>query len=487
VCFFQFCLGSAICGWSIALFAICELPPVTELIRETQAACAEFEKRHDHVSDSPLMELAEAQAYVGDYAGARQSAEKLSNIWRQISLSTLLEIRFEHDGVAPAVPRLKSGSAWEDICNALPSQTVIKCLIKAGRLDEARKRFCEDEGNRSSAYELAELTLLLADAQIRQADWFAAAESLRRAMEYVERVGVGMKSVEWLERMAPLWLKMDNRVQAAVVRDMAARLTRDWIMKSPASCYMALALARVGKIQAALGDKDAARETFRQALRLEDAANEKASQEPGPAFLHQRQHAKTVCEIGAWQHVAGLKGDAVRSFELASATTDTITDSSQRDGAFLDLVKLQTAAPDIDSAVASIVRMRDPYWQVNGYCQIAKSLAANGKGVEAKSFVEKAAEKMRLGSSPANTVSMHIELGETLALLGETAAAKKRYDAAMTLADEDGPRQWIARSQVRTGFLEDAYRTIQSISDPDLRLWPLAELSKRVAKGRKSP
>lgn len=53
---------------------------------------------------------------------------------------------------------------------------------------------------------------------------------------------------------------------------------------------------------------------------------------------------------------------------------------------------------------------------------------------------------------------------------------------AVSKANDGKHFQSIARIQIRQGRLEEAYRTIREIPNPEMRLLPLAELTLRVAK-----
>jgi hypothetical protein len=78
-----------------------------------------------------------------------------------------------------------------------------------------------------------------------------------------------------------------------------------------------------------------------------------------------------------------------------------------------------------------------------------------------------------------------VKAAEAKAKAGDLPGAKRCLEKAVdvsraTMANDY--HQEIARAQDRIGLLEDAYRTIKDIPQPEWRSLPLAELARETAK-----
>ncbi len=74
------------------------MPSAQELIRRTEAACAEQEEEEEGSSALALTSLAEAKAYSGDFVGALRTAQLVKGLMRSSAVINSWVIHLEQTG-----------------------------------------------------------------------------------------------------------------------------------------------------------------------------------------------------------------------------------------------------------------------------------------------------------------------------------------------------------------------------------------------------
>lgn len=466
--------------------ASAELPPARELIRQTQDACKEYEDREGEKAGWPLLELAKAQAYTGDYAQNIETARSIPGFWKVAAVCGCWQIHFEHTGTIAEFPaELFAESDLDKLENTTARVEIAKVLAKAGRLGEATKFLPKDEENRGTAYSLTEFYLFLAQEQAQRGDRQGAATNLKRAATFSERFKDNPKRVEWIETMVRVWIKIENQAEARAARDAAVQLLRERRKKKPNE-YLSLYWARLGKLHVLLGQQNLAREAFAEALRLADAADKNAKEEGiQDENLRADSYSRAVAQIGAWQFTCGFKTEAAESYRRAVARAEQIQPDGMRDYQLLRLLELQRDEGDIDGALKTLERMQSAYYKTLGYCSCAQKLATDGQAPAAQRLLQKAEALADAEPEPKHSTDMWGKIAEVKAKAHDLPAAKHCLERALKLSrgtEANDHHQWIARCQIRLGLLDDAHQTIRAIPQPEWRLLPLAELTHQAAK-----
>lgn len=474
------------------------LPPARQLIRQTDDACKRYEKRTGESADLPLIRLAKAQTYMGDYVGTLQTVGRISDsLWRYMALSAYLEIRFERTGTVSEIPADAFGMTdSEKDAKRQTRIAIAKFLAAAGRLPEALDVLPNDEHNIGAAWDLVAFYLFLAEDQTQRGDKRGAVASLEHAWSILcrfERLKNSV-SVEWLDTIAKLWLQLGEQERALDVKNELRRLAHDWSTNKEANRYVAWAWARVGKLEALFGQDDAAHEAFREALRLantaaqnaKDVAAQNAEEEDiTRAHLRVGHEAQTLGKIGTWQFAAGQLAEAAKTYAKATVAAGRIQDDGQHDYALGKLLELQLDGGDIKGALETLEQMRRAYWKAEYQCRCAEKLAEDGKLAACRRLLEQAEALADRESEPNNSTSMFTKIAEARAKAEDLSAAKRCLEKALQVSrktEANDHHQWIARSQVRVGLFEDAYETIMAIPEAEWRLIPLAELAHQTAK-----
>jgi tetratricopeptide (TPR) repeat protein len=377
-----------------------------------------------------------------------------------------------------------------------------ECLTKAGRDEEARK-LLPSEDRPEQCVHFFSLHLSLAEHFVNQGDQKAAGERLKRAFAVVQKHGKP-KRMEYFEQMVRLWLRIGDREQAMVVRTEAARFVRDWIERGNRNTLLAEDRARVAKCHALLGDDQAAREAFADAVRIAIEADqrvikeieEEAPEDPDErkewleSSYYYRRHGnfiQTVGQIGAWQFSSGYPQAARETYAKAIERLEQLpTGTEDRKPSFprLKLVRAQCKEGDIAAALQSLEGENDPYWKLLGYCECASKLADGNPSPWVTKLIVRAESLVRIEKRADHRGWMLEKLVELKAQAGDSEGAKKTLNEALAASKADGGKnfQAIARTLIRQGRLEEAYRTIREIPEPKMRLLPLAELARRAAK-----
>jgi hypothetical protein len=480
-----------------------ELPSVRELIRETKEACEALDDELGEALAWPLSALASAQAYAGDYEGAVKTARSLPNPFQYASLLTAWEIHFRRTGKVEAVPVAEpAASEVDQIWFSGTAFQAAECLTKAGRDEEARK-LLPSEDRPEHCVHFFSLHLSLAEHFVNQGDRKAAGERLKQAFAVMQRYGKP-KSMRYYEQMVRLGLRIGDREQAMVVRTEAVRFVRDRIEKGNRSTFLAEDRARVAKCHALLGDDQAAREAFADAVRIAIEADqrrikeieEEAPEDPDErkewleSNLYYRRHlefTQALGRIGAWQFSSGYPQAARETYAKAIERIEQLPEENEDRGQSFPrrkLMETQCEEGDIPAALRSLQGEKDPYWKLLGYCTCASKLADGSPNPWVTKLILQAESLVQVEKRVDHRGWMLEKLAELKAQAGDSEGAKKTLNEALAASKANGGKnfQAIARTLIRQGRLEEAYRTIREIPGPEMRLLPLAELTLRAAK-----
>jgi len=365
------------------------LPPVGELIRLVEREC----KNHEN-PDWQLTDLAVAQAYVGDHAAAWRTARSITALlWRNAALVQCWQIRFEFTGTMSELPAEGPedpvlGTFATDFLRA----ECAKVLAKAGRADEAIKLLPKKASSQRSTRVLLDFHLFLAQLQADRGNKQAAADSLKQGLEHVQRLRG--QPIEFVEAMIKIWLQLGDQKNAHALKSLALDLGREVRGARPEDA--ALTAARLAKIHALLGEKREARDSFRRAIRLEDAQG--PDNEGDREFLAQR-YMFALGQFGAWQLAAGFKADAAETFGKALACAK---EASERDYDLLRLVEHWARAGDVEGAVRGIEGMKKSYYKSLAYCRCAEKLIKDAQRIAGKQMLDKAEALVRVETEPRN-------------------------------------------------------------------------------------
>lgn len=460
-----------------------DLPSLRELIQKTDEAITAREKENDEGIAWPLGELAVAQAYAGDFSGAVRTARRIRGAWRSTILLSCREIHFEQTGKCDEI-RPEDFSEVKELQNNARTHAQVemaKVFVKAGRTPEAMKLLPQEPATREIAYFLKDFYLFLAEQQAKQQDTKDAAASLRHAWQYWEQTGIRTTRMEWFEQVALLFKKLGEPAQARIINNVAIKQMRDRTQKEEAHVILSQEWAELGGLNVELGEKDQADECFREALRLADAAQQKNQ---AHADLGLQLYVGNLGHIAACLEKAGRKGEARDVLNLAFEKDAQIEGAATRDFALFQLI--ESLFPENDEYALDIVKqMRDTYWKSYGYSVFALKLADTGRKETARSFLKKA-EPLATARRDANsTISLWEKMAEVSSKLGDASGARRSLARALQVSRTTKDNQYhpgIARCQIRLGMLDDAYATIQAISQSEFQLLPLAELTRALAK-----
>jgi tetratricopeptide (TPR) repeat protein len=466
-----------------------ELPSVQELIRQTSETCRRVRTETDEIPDWGLMELANAQAWAGDYTAALETARSVSvKGFREITLANCWVIEFERTGVIEPFPVQDPGnSEIEQSLYGTVKVSAAQALAKAGKLDEAKKFLPQDRGDRECGLDLTTFYMALAEDQFRHGDRGGTAASLREAWTIAARFdGDVYFHIGWIHTMVDLWLKLGDKPNAKVGKDSALAFLQRRGNKENPSKTLALAWARQGKLHAVFGENELAREAFVEAIQTANGADEINKAEGlYDSDFRAGEHAEVLGRIGAWQLAAGVKDDAQESFRKALTRLDEIKEELKRDHNLLKIVDLQRGAGVVDEALKSIERMKSVYYRASACCHCAETLSSGDRKAEARQLLLRAVELADGKRDPDQTPHMLVEIAETKAKVADLTSARPYYQKAIEISLATQDHNWhqaIARSQLRLGLFEDAYETALGIPNLYYRSLPLAELTEEVAK-----
>jgi tetratricopeptide (TPR) repeat protein len=476
------------------------LPPVQQLLQQSEEACKSFEKSTGEQAAWPLAEVAKAKACADDYAGAMRIAQTLPSFWKYATLTTCWEIHFQQSGTVADVPLQTSGeSEIEKALDAHMRTEMAKVLVAAGRLTEATKLLPQEHGSPGTADDLTEFYVFLARDHIRRGDRQRAGTAIRSAWAISERaearrnrVEVSLARCEGIEAVVKLWIQLGDREQARAATDAATKRVSDWNDTGKPSTSLALAWAWVGKLHALLGHDRTAAKAFRRALQVANTADQDRREDDfRTEEMRAQDRVRALGRIGAWQFAAGRKDEAADTYKKAIEGARQVRDGQGHDSVLLTILESQAKEGDIRGALQTLEQIQDAYWKALGYCRCAEKLTAAGPSRLAQELLQKAETLADAVREPRNITGIFEKIATAHARAGCLPAAKRCLAKALAVSRnaKDQPyHQGIARCQIRIGLLEDAYETIQAMQDRPEHLLPLAELahqaSKRQALGR---
>lgn len=461
------------------------LPPVASLIREADETCRKVTSDMGETSPWVSIALVKAKAYSGDYAGAIQTTQSLSDIWQVVALEFCWEIELAQTGEArESIPEVIARSM--DTKDEVFRLNCIKMLVDSGKLDEAKKLLPHHDEQRADIFVLTEYYLHLAAYQSRTGDAAGAAANLQRAGGLASRwsKGPARPRLEWLHATLKVWLKLENKERALAISQTAHALVQT-NATSVKSEQLAKAWSDVAKLHMLAGSRALARDALRAAARIADAAGPAPDADPEYRNLDLKHQVDCLSEIGTQQFASGFKDDATETYSMGIKRAEKIQDVNQRQSTLLDRLALQCTVGDSEGALKTLESMQDAYWRAIGCCRCAGTLATEGKRSHARQLLKRAESLANNKTALSSKIDVLLKIAEAQATMEDLSQARSTFTNVRDLADaakESGFRQPMAIAQIRCGLLEDAYETTNAIEELRYRILPLTMLAEHAAK-----
>jgi hypothetical protein len=491
----------AVCVFGNAINAFDGLPSAAELIREAESACASYEVAYGEANAGCLIKIADAKAWQGDTDGALQivlnDGETLSEIAAiscvEIHLTRTGEIRRLPESVFEEMDGRRLGYSFyrfefakklygfdrkaealaflpTDDSTLLSTLFLIEFHIYAGEHDLQAKRGVDAQRHFSEA-----IVLLNRSPERR---YSRDAEMFFRAARGLIGVGDHSEAEQCL-------IGLSQKLKVSLLPEKLEKLKDGSV---PGLEYLAKDCARLGGIYAVLGDRARADHEFKFAqslLTLPETTE--ADREQNDYEIDHR--LKTAIEIAVWQCESGFTSEGAAVIEQTVDRSSAFENSLVRQALLKRAVDALCETGHRASAASVAQSLNDGYWKCAALCVIARAEFRNGESESAKVRLQAACELCSKVRNLDSRSSMWIEIAEAQTEMSDRTKARSSYLKALSVLDETVPEDYhvsvsqsVCRSQIRMRYLEDAYRTLKLLRDPDARCLPLAELALAASK-----
>ena len=491
----------AVCVFGNVGNAFDSLPSAAELIREAESACASYEASQGEANTGCLIKIADAKAWQGDIEGALQIVLNDGEPLSEIAAMSCVEIHLKRTGEIRRLPesifeeldgvplgysfyrfefakKLYSLDRTEEALKFLPTgdSTLLSTLflinfhIHAGEHDLQKKRGVDAQR------QFSEAILLLNRSADRR--YSRDAEMFFRAARGLIGVGDHSEAEQCL-------IGLSQKLKASLLPEKLEKL------KSGSGTgleYLAQDCARLGGICAVLGDSARADHEFKfaQSLLLPLGTTE-ADREQNDYEIQDR--LKTAIEIAVWQCESGFTSEGAAVIEQTVDRSNAIKSSLARQAFLKRAIEALCETGHRASAASVAQSLNDGYWKCAALCVIARAEFRDGEAEAAKARLQAASELCSKVRNLDNRSSMWIEIAEAQTEMSDRTKALSSYMKALSVLDATVPENYhvsvcqsVCRSQIRMRYLEDAYRTLKLLRDPDARCLPLAELAFAASK-----
>jgi hypothetical protein len=453
-------------------FAQDSLPPLRQLIADTLAMANA--NRDDNAE--ALSSLAEAQAYLGEFAAARETLGVQPSDFRlTAALWQCAQIEVEQTGSVAAI----SDTAWKLDPGTMRCKAAL-AFIERGEIDNA----------------LQQIDLIAPSAQSPLGVFgveLIQKLKLRNAGEASRKVALAWASrLTQAQDIAAFRLHYD--VPQLVVsliefneREVATALCQNWhsILKTDIG-YQVANWAEYARAIATVGDKDAARSALAQAY-----AGLESQRQPNPRKSTLSGWAQDLAKVAAREQLIFGADAALAAYNLTYEFARRSVDPKDRqfgEFAFQLIVAEQLMAGDDTGARETIKHAPSPRTRGMCWTRICSYEIAKGNDERARSAARAAFEELNQdGFEPFVAEDMAL-VASNAARADEKEIAQRLFGRAIGLSEASKPPKahhpFIASFQVHGGLLNDAYHTIQSITKPSDRSLPLAHLCRALAKAQ---
>lgn len=465
------------------------LPSAEELVDEALAECRKADVKDDLFTSPPLM----AALYdVGREEEARRMAfEAKGEIFRSAMIAVYVGIATERRGTPPDVAALIADER-EDVRESV-YWSLVEELSKLDRPAEAEVFFCHEADRVGTGFLRTNAAYPLIEAYRRAGDREAAKRIVRGGLEAGTEIVVSFVTSDRFDPLAAAAVDLDETEALGAVLDAAYTAVDRASERGELSVRM---LARVGRWRAATGDQEGAKRAFEFASRVarELADNTAEEENELKRRLGRDEVRKAYVVLAANEWLAGFPGWADAWLdEFFRLKPEDSPEAGREDFVLSSAAEACLKAGDRAGADRLIAEVESPYYRVHVRIQAAEVLLNSGDADAARKLLAEASDEFeRAGdrvSTPetegeANRVSLLTGMATVWNRLGDVAAATALHRQASELAGDDaGHLQWLARAQVHSGRLAEAYATIHRMpANHQYRAWPLVELAAAAAK-----
>lgn len=360
---------------------------------------------------------------------------------------------------------------------------VAQVLYTQGKLKEAETIRPLDNKTVISAMFLADYYARLAEDLISKHEHARANQMLKKALEYRVRHPKRLLQIKELESLAQNFMFVDDRLSAEQCESFADQQMQLWL-KPAATVNLSQRFGQsedsgsLASINHTLGNTLAADQWFQSAISI---LNETP---PNTDQYQQSQLAEQFAEIGIRQLQTGRVAAGMQTVER-SIRIQLKFPADDRSFHLSETIKSLCEAEQTQLAASKVGLISSPYWKVRAMHSCCHAFAKAGDIDAAVELLKQAETIARKETSGANEKTDC--LLECALIWADDLANRKRAQKCIEVATKISARkkykyhQRITFYKVLLKMFASAYDSIQKIREPQYKLRPLAELTRRMA------